>query len=97
MINVKILTGLLLLLTKVSLAQKFDIGADAGWAYFHYQYKDYGHGYSNAPRANYGLIAGASLTGNLNKKSFIETGLKFVLYEQYYATRLYNTAWELSD
>lgn len=73
-----------LLIAKITIAQNWKIGAGFGRAYFHYQYKDYGQGYSNASRANYGLTAQISLQKELSNRRFFETGLKFVLYEQYY-------------
>lgn len=83
-----------LLIAKITIAQNWKIGAGFGRAYFHYQYKDYGQGYSNAPRANYGLTAQISLQKELSNRRFFETGLKFVLYEQYYTTRLFGGTWE---
>ena len=74
------------LIIKNVAAQTWQIGADIGRAYFKYKYKDYGRGYSNEPQANYGLTAQISAQKTLSNGKFFETGLRFVLYEQYYGT-----------
>jgi hypothetical protein len=82
------------LVAKINIAQNWKIGADYGRAFFHYQYKDFGKGYSNDPRANYGLTAQISLQKELSYRTLFETGLRFVLYEQYYSTILLGGSWE---
>lgn len=93
----QVLFFFIILIVKNSSAQSWQIGADVGRAYFKYNYKDYGQGYSNEPQANYGLTAQFSAKKNLSNGKFFETGLRFVLYEQYYSTRLYDGTWEQNN
>jgi hypothetical protein len=97
MLRTSIILMLFVTLGNKLAAQSWHIGADIGRAYFKYQYKDYGQGYSNEPQANYGLTAQFSAQKTLSNGKFFETGLRFVLYEQYYSTRLYDGTWEQNN
>jgi hypothetical protein len=79
------------------ISQKTEIGADYGRAWFFYKYKDYGSGLVKAPESNYGKTASISIRKNITRKRFIETGIGFALYEQYYSTRKYWAAWEQNN
>ena len=84
----------ILFLSGELIAQQFEIGTDFGRAYFIYSFKDYGKGFINEGKINYGMTGGFTLRKNLTEKKFWETGLRFSLYEQYYSTRKYGGAWE---
>ena len=85
---------IILFTSKVSFSQKIEIGIDYGRAYFFYRYKDYGEGFINEPKSNYGFIAGISIQKQISNYNFLETGLRFALYKQYYSTRRHWGAWE---
>lgn len=95
MIRLRIICVLLFTISfKPICAQKWELGVDAGRAYFQYKYRDEGSGFLNEPNISYGLTAGTNLVRNIGENRFAETGLRFALYQQYYSTRKYLGAWE---
>jgi hypothetical protein len=75
-------------------AQDWSWGGDYGRAFFRYQYRNYGVGYSNAPRSNRGFTAQFLAERSINKSVFFQTGLRFLLYQQYFSTTLSFGAFE---
>ena len=75
-------------------AQKTEIGADYGRAYFFYHHLDYGNGLRKANASNYNFIFGATIQRTYPSNFYWKTGLSFTLYQQYYSTRKYWGAFE---
>jgi hypothetical protein len=69
-------------------AQKWKLGGDYGRAIFRYQNKAYGTGYLNANKSNRGFSAQFIAERQIGKNSFVQTGLRFALFQQYFSTRL---------
>lgn len=69
--------------------QKTEIGVHYGRAYFQYKHIDDGTGLRKANNSNYHFISGFDLKRNIGTQLFLETGLQFTMYEQYFSTRKY--------
>lgn len=74
---------------------KFLLGPEYGHTWFSYKYEDFGGGFINKSRANNKFFIGAKLKYFAPEKNiFVETGLFYCSFQQYYSTKYYVSAWE---
>lgn len=93
----KILVSIFVVLSTLPVfSQKADLGIYYGRFYSPYKYKNYGTGFINNHKANYNFFPSVTLNKYYSEKFSLEAGLFFTLYEQYYGTEKYLSAFESS-
>jgi hypothetical protein len=75
----------------IGIGQK-QIAIEYGRAFFRYDHIDYGNGFREQNRSNYNFIAGFTYKNDFSKNVFWQTGIYFTMYQQYYSTKKYVSA-----
>jgi hypothetical protein len=78
------------------LSQEIDLDVAYGRFYSPYKFVDYGSGFKNNHPGNRNFFPSVTLNKYYSKRKSLEVGMFFTLYEQYYGTNKYISAFESS-